>query len=176
MTGLRIYIEGGGDSRHQKRPLRVAFGRFLKPLRDLARERQMSWELILCGSRHNTYEDYLTALRVHRDSINFLLVDAEGPVDQAPWRHLLDLDGWDKPPSVDDVHCHLMAQAVEAWLIADPEALADYYGQGFRRQALPRHQDVEAIPKDDLLTTLERASQHCERLFSTVEKIISSEA
>ena len=51
-----------------------------------------------------------------------------------------------------------MVQMVEAWLVADPDALAEYYGQGFRRNALPRRDDVEAIPKDQLLQSLGRAT------------------
>jgi hypothetical protein len=51
-----------------------------------------------------------------------------------------------------------MVQMVEAWLIADPDALAEYYGRGFRRGALPKRGDVERIPKDELLNTLVHAT------------------
>jgi hypothetical protein len=51
-----------------------------------------------------------------------------------------------------------MAQTVEAWLVADPDALASYYGQGFQRTALPKHTDIEAIPKEQLYRSLERAT------------------
>ncbi len=51
-----------------------------------------------------------------------------------------------------------MAQAMEAWLIADPDTLSDYYGQGFHRNALPRRVDVEAVPKDQLARSLDRAT------------------
>jgi len=49
---------------------------------------------------------------------------------------------------------------MEAWFLADRDALAAYYGQGFRRNALPgdeRH--IEAISKDDLVPALEQATQ-----------------
>ncbi len=51
-----------------------------------------------------------------------------------------------------------MVQTVEAWLIADPDTLAAFYGQGFLRKALPRRQDVEAIAKADLISALDRAT------------------
>jgi hypothetical protein len=56
-----------------------------------------------------------------------------------------------------------MVQTVEAWLIADADALAGFYGQGFQRSALPRRQNVEAIPKDDLASSLERATEHTQK-------------
>lgn len=202
MKGLRIYVEGGGDSRRQKATLRTGFQEFLKPLRDAARARRVRWHVILCGSRQAAYDDYRTALRVHPDSINLLLVDAEGPVVHVPWRHLEERDGWENPDVGDD-RCHLMVQVVEAWLVADPEALEEYYGQGFQAGALPGRSDVEAISKADLGAALERASRgtqkgryrkiahcadllaristrkvrdrarHCERLFATVEQLVA---
>lgn len=201
MKGLRIYIEGGGDWQPQRRILRTGFQEFLRPLRDEARKHQCRWDVILCGGRQDAYRDYLTALRKHPDVINILLVDAESPVTGLPWQHLNRRDHW-SDPGVGDYCCHLMVQTVEAWLVADPDALAAYYGQGFNRSALPTNPDVEAIPKADLLTALEQASRHtqkktygkikhcadllaqvsvtmvrqrarhCERLFTTIEAMI----
>lgn len=95
-----------------------------------------------------------------------------------------------------------MVQTVEAWLLADPDALAAYYGKGFHRNALPRRSDVEAIPKEQLFESLDRATaetqkgryakirhcadllgrlnqdrvrrraRHCELLFSSLESRI----
>jgi hypothetical protein len=99
-----------------------------------------------------------------------------------------------------------MVQTVEAWLIADPDTLAEFYGQGFLRGALPKRQDVEAIAKADLVRTLDRATvrtqkgcyhkishcadllglldpnrvraraRHCNLLFTTLEARIRSSA
>ena len=201
MKGIRIYIEGGGEGKRQKGTLRTGFQVFLKPLRDAARAQRLNLDVVMCGGRQTAYRDYLIALRHHTDSLNVLLVDAEGPVADSPWRHLAAGDGWDDPGVGDDC-CHLMVQMVEAWLIADPDALEQYYGQGFRRSALPSQQDVEAISKQDLLRALEHASAHtskqryrkiqdcsallarvsvakvrhraahCERLFDTLERML----
>ncbi|MBI4318026.1 MAG: DUF4276 family protein [Chloroflexi bacterium] len=201
MTGLRIYVEGGGDGKRQKAILRLGFQKFLEPLRDAARERRLTWDVIMFGGRGAAYDDYRTALRKHPEVLNLLLVDAEGAVTKHPWQHLWARDGW-ADPGVGDDCCHLMVQMVEAWLIADPKALEEYYGQRFQRRSLPTNADVEAIPKDRLLAVLEAASQHtrkgryrkilhcadllarvstrrvrrraahCERLFCTVEGMI----
>jgi hypothetical protein len=53
-----------------------------------------------------------------------------------------------------------MVQAMEAWFFADRVSLAAYYGQGFRLNALPGDEHhIEAIPKDDLVPSLESASR-----------------
>jgi len=60
---------------------------------------------------------------------------------------------------VTDDQLHFMVQAMEAWLVADPEALASFYGQDFRRGALPGQKDVEQIAKGDLASALDRATK-----------------
>ena len=52
-----------------------------------------------------------------------------------------------------------MVQSMEAWFIADQEALAKYYGRGFRTKSLPPRRDIEAIPKADLVPALQQASK-----------------
>jgi hypothetical protein len=56
-----------------------------------------------------------------------------------------------------------MVQTVEAWIVADPEALSDFYGHGFLRNALPGSDDVEVIPKDRLLSSLSRATRSTQK-------------
>jgi Domain of unknown function (DUF4276) len=56
-----------------------------------------------------------------------------------------------------------MVCTVEAWLAADPEALAAYYGQGFRRNALPAQADVETVEKDALMSALNRATERTQK-------------
>jgi hypothetical protein len=51
-----------------------------------------------------------------------------------------------------------MVCTIEAWLVADPETLAGYYGQGFRRNVLPKREDIEAVPKEQLYESLDRAT------------------
>lgn len=200
MIEIRIYVEGGGRDHASKRQIRTGFNRFFQPLRDLARGRI---EIIPCGPRSAAFENFKAALKRHPAAFNVLLVDAEAPITKGPWQHLHLRDGW-KIQNLPEGHCHLMVQTIEAWLIADPETLAAFYGQGFRRNALPRRQDVEAIPKEDLARALDRATEatkkgryhkifhcsvllgllnrdrvrsrarHCDLLFTTLEARIRS--
>ena len=56
-----------------------------------------------------------------------------------------------------------MVQTMETWIVADPEALGAYYEQGFQRDALPRHQNLEEVGKDDIAEALDRATQGSEK-------------
>ncbi|HUT03701.1 MAG TPA: DUF4276 family protein [bacterium] len=93
-----------------------------------------------------------------------------------------------------------MVQTMEAWFVADKDALSRFYGQGFRKTALPRNPKVEEINKDELNSSLSKATKntkageyhktrhgpkilelldaaevrdaapHCEQLFQVLEK------
>jgi hypothetical protein len=52
-----------------------------------------------------------------------------------------------------------MVQCTESWFLADRQALATYYGQGFVENALRRNPDVEAIAKADVLASLQAATR-----------------
>lgn len=194
---VRIYIEGGGDSRDTKRRLREGFSVFLKDLREVARQRRIGWSIIMCGSRQSAFADFKTAVLTHPDAFNVLLVDAEDAVNSEPWKHLQIRDAWDGG-NIADEHCHLMVQVMESWFLADKDALNSYYGQHLYRNALPRNSNVEEISKADVARALENATRqtkkgcyekirhasellelinvarvrdaapHCERLFTTL--------
>ena len=162
---IRIYIEGGGDYKETKAHLRRAFGEFLNELRDRARARRVRWETITCGGRGATFEGYCAALRSHPEALNLLVVDADGPVGtEGPWAHLRARPGdqW-KNPGVDDKHCHLMVQTMEAWLIADRERLRAYYGPDFHENALPNNPNVEQIDKQELGRALHDATRNTKK-------------
>ncbi len=132
-------------------------------MKETARAKRIRWQIVACGSRNNAYDDFNTALQQHPAAFNVLLVDSEGPVLQkTPWVHLQQRDQWQNP-GVGDAHCHLMAQAMEAWIIADTDAVAAYYGQGFHRGALPANQNVEAIDEDALEAALVAATRHTQK-------------
>lgn len=156
MAEIRIYCEGGGDGPNTKDPFREGMRTFLKELYEIARKKRIRFQLIICGGRAMAYDNFTTALQIHKDAINILLVDAEAPVSQTPWLHLKQRDNWDFLGCKDD-QCHLMVQTMEAWLLADPDALATFYGQGFNANALPKNRDVEKIDKPALTKSLSNA-------------------
>jgi len=189
---IRLYIEGGGGS-HSRKELRKGFSSFFRELKAQAEGKKVPFSLILCGSRNSAYEDFTRALSDHPNAFVALLVDAEGPVTQSPWKHLT----WDSCGTSDD-HCHLMVQAMEAWFVADSARLKDFYGRGFNDGPIPKETDVERIEKRRLKSclnkaarrtsqkrysetdhapkllalidaaTVRRASRHCDRLFTTL--------
>lgn len=159
---LRIYVEGGGRGRASRSSIRDGLSEFFSPLVRLARDRGIAWKMILSGSRNDAFANFTLALSEHPKAFNVLLVDSECRVVLSRWEHLRRQDGWDVPDLGED-HCHLMVQTIEAWLIADPEALVGFYGRGFQQGALPRRHDVEAIAKDDLIRALDRATARTQK-------------
>jgi hypothetical protein len=60
--------------------------------------------------------------------------------------------------AINERSIHLMIQTMEAWIIADVDAVASYYGQHFLRNALPAAQDLEGVEKARIENTLKRAT------------------
>ncbi|MEH2240495.1 DUF4276 family protein [Nostoc sp.] len=160
VTEVRIYIEGGGDGKNTKALIRQGFSQFLKPLVEIAKSKKIKWDITICGSRNNAFRDFRNALKSHPEAFNLLLVDAEASVTTlSPWEHLKFRDNWDAPSGVDDSHCHLMVQAMEAWFISDMATLKKFYGQGFKENSIPKNANVEIIDKDSLEPSLKAATR-----------------
>lgn len=156
---IRIYIEGGGDSNNTKASIRRGFSQFFQELVQLARSKKIGWKIIVCGSRNNAFRDFKKALKSHQDAFNILLVDAEAPVNNPSWEHLNQRDNW-TPPEIDDTHCHLMVQTMEAWMITDVQTLKKFYGKGFKENAIPKTLNVEKIDKSSLASSLKDATRN----------------
>lgn len=160
MVAVKLYVEGGGATRAEQKLLKEGFAKFFaKVVGERAKPR-----VIVCGGRGQAFDEFRIALRsATTDDLCVLLVDSEGPVadGHSAWQHVATRkgDGWGRPDSVTDDQLHLMVQAMEAWLLADPDALAGYYGQGFKENALPGRRNVEEIPKADLVTALAAATR-----------------
>jgi hypothetical protein len=154
---IQIYVEGGGDKKDTKARIREGFSGSLKDIVQIARSKRIKWQIIICGSRNSAFSDFQNALEDHRDAFNLLLVDSEAPVKKTPWEHLKSRDNWESP-GVDDNHCHLMVQAMEAWFIADIDPLKIFYGQGFKENSIPKSTNVETIHKDLLAPSLKAAT------------------
>ena len=158
MSSVAIYMEGGGDSRDTKAALRQGMDVFLGPLKDAARARSWRWKLVCCGGRQEAMGAFTHAWRTADSTVVALLVDAEGPVTTSPGMHLRTRDGCDLEDVSDD-HVHLMIETMEAWIAADAESLATYYGRQFNANALPKAANLEAVAKTDLSSALERATR-----------------
>lgn len=156
---FRIYVEGGGSSSDTRAAFRRGWSAFLQDLVDEARKRSIKWQVIACGGRGDAFNNFCKALRTHPDAFNVLLIDSEGSVgesDTSPWDYLQQHDRWKRPSDTTDDQCFLMVQSMEAWIIADREALADYYGQGFNPGSLPGG-NVEHVEPQRLVDALNQA-------------------
>lgn len=203
MRGIEIYMEGGGDRRDGKAALRQGMDALLKPLKTTARSKALHWKLVPCGSRKAAFRAFRNAVNAGDDAFVMLLVDSEAPVSTGPRQHLASRDEWDLGFADEDA-VHLMAQVMETWIIADTDALDDYYGQGFRCNVLPHRENLEDVSKRDVEQALNRATEqttkgryhkikhasdllrridvskvrrrcrHCDRLFHTVTEQIEA--
>jgi len=158
---VKLYVEGGGDSRAIKTRCREGFARLLEKA---GFEGRMP-RIVACGKREAAFSDFETALKCAApDEYPLLLVDSEAEVAGADlWAHLKKLDGWDKPGNAEDDQLHLMVQCMETWIVADRDAVEHFFGQDFNKGALPPVNDLEKRPKDDVQAALENATRRCGR-------------
>jgi Domain of unknown function (DUF4276) len=170
MKEVAIYVEGGGDTAQQRAELRNGLDRLLNTQKQASRDKRLRWKLVPSGGRQSTYDAFINAVRqANRDTLCVLLVDSEGPIAretkgklvanaQVRKQHLETRDGWDlnklEPETI-----HLMVQCMEAWILADPESLAKYYGKGFRVRRLPTRPNLEDEPKLDIYAKFARATK-----------------
>ena len=134
-----------------------------------------------CGSRDQAHKTFLNAYRAAgAGDLVVLLVDSEEevpPEEETPAgesveakydrelrdasirkEHLVKRDGWDLK-KVDAERIHLMVQCMEAWVVADPEALTGYYGKDFHANKLPQRANLEEEPKSALCDKLAQATR-----------------
>ncbi len=162
MSGVAIYMEGGGDGRDTRIALRQGMDAFLTPLKDNVRAKSWRWKVVCCGGRTAAFDGFRNAVQSGDDAIVALLVDAEGPVNNSSRAHLQSRDGWDLQFASDDV-VHLMVQTMEAWIVADPDALTEYYGQYFHGNALPKTQNLETVAKAAIASALAQATRQTQK-------------
>lgn len=150
-----IYLEGGG-SKEMRGQLRLAMRRFL---RGAFAGSRASVRIEVCGPRSEAFKQFRAA-RSAGKAARFLLIDSEGPVDwdqDTAVRFLARQDKWDLGFAEDD-RVHLMVQFMETWIVADPNALAGYFGRGFREKSLPSATDLESVSKSVVFRALAAAT------------------
>ena len=166
-----IFVEGGSRGVNNRK-FRHAFSAFLKN----AGMKEGTYTVVPCGGRDDTYGDYRTA--VAEGKAAWLVVDSESAVDEScktkpddveswrPWHHLRPSKGggWAKPKNAKDIHCHLMVQNMEYWLVADPEALEDHFEKrGFQKNALSKAANIENVDKVTLMRGLKKATRRTKK-------------
>lgn len=175
VVGIRIFIEGGGDSEITKSKLRKGFSTFLKPLVDLIRQNKntIAWRgVVPCGRRTAAYRDFCIALKQFPNDLNILLVDSEESLPEKcsdpkrrNWEHLAKREGdqWECPVGIDDSQCFLMIECMETWLVADRAALVKFYGKELNEKALPANRNLESVPKHTIADALKQATKKTQK-------------
>ena len=155
MVNSKLFVEGGGE---HAREFRRGLGTFMEKAGAAGKMPR----IVICGIRNNAYDRFRTA---HENGeVAMLLVDAEEPVTAVgPWEHLKGRDNWDRPAGTTNQQCHLMVQVMESWFLADMDALESYYGQRFRRQALPQNPNIEDVSKPDVNYGLDQATRDTQK-------------
>lgn len=181
MTEIAVYIEGGGNTAEQKAELRQGFDALFADEKSKARAKRRSLKFICCGGRQQAYEAFVNSLAVNPKIMNALLVDSETPVASVPADKQQDAkarvthlqqkdgtagrgqgDGWELD-SVPPERVHLMVQCMEAWIVADPDAMESFYKQSFKKDSLPKRADLEQEPKADLYEKLKNATKDTQK-------------
>jgi hypothetical protein len=163
-----IYAEGGGHTADQKADLRRGFDGLLKKWKLQASAKRLSLRVVCAGGRDQAYGAFINALRTNPDVANVLLVDSETLVaihdgnatqdSRVRVAHLTHRDKWDFAEAQAD-RVHLMAQCMETWIVADEDALEEFYRQRFVRNALPTRLNLEEEPKKDVYDKLAKATR-----------------
>ncbi len=159
---VTIYVEGGGVGDPSLTKCRRGFREFFKRLLP-GKDCVKVWP---CGGRGEAFRNFTVALKTLKPGdFVILLVDSEGPVEPSvsPWDYLKDnkADQWKRPVTADDDQAHLMVQCMEAWFMADREAVVKYFDAGLKTDHLPPpvNGDIEGISKAKIDDSLDKAAR-----------------
>ncbi len=152
-----VYVEGGGP--YAKSQTATACRKAFHLFFERALGNGPKPRIVASSSRDEAYNDFSRSLAGDSDVFAVLLVDSEDPVTGGTaTAHLRQREHqWTKPMSEDQVY--LMVQCMEAWFLADKEALAQYFGKKFKVTMLPPNPNIEEIPKKDVLSGVAGATK-----------------
>ncbi len=182
---LSPIFPGNGATAPFQSEIRNGLDGLLDEQKQAARLKKLGWKLVPCGGRDQAHKAFINRVQQStNDTVVVLLVDSEEglPAElpqpkketpqtksqrllndaQARKDHLVTRDKWDLK-NVSPVCVHLMVRCMEAWIAADPKALADYYGKGFNAQKLPASPNLENEPKLQLYAKIENATKQASK-------------
>lgn len=166
MVKVTIYVEGGGNSKELQSRCREGFRKLIEKT-NVTRNPA----IVACGSREQTFKKFRIAASTAGGELPLLLVDSEDPVkvtDENPdsaeaWNHLKARDKWEKPAGVVNDQAQLMATCMETWIMADQQALKNFFGQHLQTSALLPEQNLESRTRDEVQDKLFWTTRDCGR-------------
>lgn len=192
MKRLAVYLEGGGNTAQEKADLRKGFELLFQVQRKAIFDKGGRLDFIPSGGRDMVYKRFAAAFRKPGQVIMvILLVDSEeavaGEIKGKPEvnaetrkHHLIKRDNRDLAGVPAEI-IHLMVQCMESWIVADSDALADFYGKWFHARSLPSRNNLEDEPKLEVYEKLARATEktskgvygkikHASRLLALIDR------
>jgi hypothetical protein len=120
-------------------------------------------KIIAGGARDKAYGMFNRAMTSAKENDEYpiLLVDSEDPITLGPWEHLKVRDDWDRPVGAEDDQAQMMVTCMETWIMADHEALRKVFGSCLREGTLFPLNGLEKRLRQELLKTLESATNDC---------------
>ena len=151
-----VYVEGGGDTRSGDLATDCKIG--FSALFEKATGRRL--KIVPCGGRGEAYKAFAIAVKQGKHDLAILLVDSEELVGAGgAWAHLQRRDRW----APLEAPAHLMVACMEAWLLADRDALRAHFGDAFDEGRLPKWPKLWDVNKDALYDALENATKDRDR-------------
>lgn len=162
MKTIRLYIEGDKKEKGKSGfiSLRQGFSEFFGKWAE-QENLKVKFDNNILGSRGDAVNIFLKFVKLYPRETIFLLIDTEREKDIN--QNAKDFLKEDFPnsnfKSIDESQCHFMAQAMETWFLADKENLAACFDDKFKGKSLPKHKEIEKIPKDDVIAKLKTATK-----------------
>ena len=164
MTNIKLYVEGGGNSREQHARCREGFRKLLEKAGFLGRMPR----IIAGGGRRNTFDQFRTAIHnAKQNEYPILLVDSEDAINgnMTSWEHLKARDNWDCPYGAASDQVQLMVTCMETWIMADKTALLTYFGQCIVEDQLFPINNLEIRNRHDIQDALVAATHSCKKTY-----------
>lgn len=165
---IKIYVEGGGDSKSLHSQCRHGF----KDLLENCGFRDRMPKVVACGGRGKAFDMFETSLREGDGSTYpILLVDSEeivsgsnyNPNSTIAWDHLLKSDKLARPTGATNVQAQLMTTCMETWIMADHSAIISFFGPKTIKNALLPTHNLETRDRHQVLDILVHATANCGR-------------
>jgi hypothetical protein len=155
VDGIRVYFEG---DKKLKPGFHAFFGNHVRS--------GLKFDLIHGNGGSETIKDFMNAVETHPDAFNILLIDSDKPDNGKLIPSLKSRSEWNSQiaSDVSDDQIHFMVQVMEAWFLADRNALKAFYGGAFAENQLPSDPMVERVSKNDVTTGLRNATRGTQKM------------